>query len=127
MATKHIKTMNTSQQLDDRREWADEANRRMRGRCMGCGRKPQRQLHVHEIERRAHSPRWAARCNYLLLCQECHAFSFDCMGHSRQLAHKMICDPEHYDLQQWLRIRDPERLAPQRVVQAEVDAWLEHA
>ncbi len=97
-------------------------------RCMGCGQLDcQRGLPLaqHEIERRSQAPlRWAADCNYLLLGERCHAGPFDTMPHARQLAHKLVCDPDHYDLEAWLRLRDPELMAPNRVTQAEVAEWI---
>lgn len=45
------------------------------------------------------------------------------MPHAQQLAFKMLRDPEHYDLEEWLRIRDPELRAPERVTQQEVDDY----
>jgi len=42
------------------------------------------------------------------------------MPHARQLAHKLLWDAEAFDLEAWLRIRDPELRAPRRVTLAEV-------
>ena len=84
-------------------------------------------LDIHEIERRsACSKRWMHRSNYLLLCRRCHRL----MGtaawpHARQLALKLRRDPQHYDLDAWLRLADPELKAPDRVTQAEVEQWVE--
>ena len=116
--------MATKQELDDRLTWGKDARTRMHSCCMGCG-KQKDELHVHEIERRSQAPtRWAHRCNYLLLCPKCHGWPFDSMMHARQLAYKLYWDPHTYDLQTWLRLRDPELEAPHRVVQSEVDHYL---
>lgn len=42
------------------------------------------------------------------------------MPHARQLAYKYIHDILHYDLEEWLRIKDPELRAPNRVTEDEV-------
>ena len=95
--------------------------------CMFCGKSPKwPPLAVHEIERRSHAPkRWANRCNYLLLCQECHSGPFATMPHAKQLAVKWIADRMNYDLEGWIRLRDPHLLAPKRVTQQEVDSSIE--
>ena len=78
-------------------------------------------LEVHEIERKSHAPKsWGNTANYLLLCQRCHAGVFATMPHAKQLAVKLIKDFEHFDLYEWLRIRDPELRAPERVTMDEV-------
>jgi len=107
----------------NRTDWGREARATMRGRCMGCGTK--QSTHIHEIERRSQSPtRWAHRSNYLLLCRVCHAGAFDSMPHAEQLAYKLFWDPEHYDLDAWLRLRDPELKAPLRVMAGSVTYFL---
>ena len=79
---------------------------------------------VHEIERRSHAPwRWADVCNYLFVCEECHSEELATMPHARQLAIKQMEDPENYNLQDWLRVRDPELRAPERVTQEEVNEF----
>jgi hypothetical protein len=106
----------------DRRAWKHEQP----SRCMFCSASPQwPELQVHEIERRSQAPRtWAQRCNYLLLCQPCHAGQFATMPHAKQLALKFVRDRSHYDLQEWLRIKDPIGRAPDRVTQEEVDRFV---
>ena len=47
------------------------------------------------------------------------------MPHANQLAFKMLADPADYDLDAWLRLRDPECRAPNRVTQREVDTFIE--
>lgn len=91
-------------------------------RCMFCGAVPSwLPLAVHEIERRSHAPtRWAAKCNYLLLCEPCHAGPFATMPHARQLAVKLVADSTHFDLQAWLRLKDPLLAAPDRVTASEI-------
>lgn len=94
--------------------------------CMYCGGNHSfLPLQVHEIERRSHAPtRWDNRCNYVLLCSDCHSGPFATMPHAEQLAVKMIADPASYDLDAWLRLRDPQLRAPNRVTQNEVDKFV---
>lgn len=94
--------------------------------CMRCGGGAAYfPLSVHEIERRGHAPRrWANRANYLLVCVFCHEGAFAAMPHAEQLAWKFHSDPECYDLDVWLRIKDPTLRAPNRVTQAEVDYFV---
>lgn len=97
--------------------------------CMYCdAQRDWLPLSVHEIERRSHSTkRWAALCNLLLLCCRCHMDHFATMPHARQLAVKYMKDRLHYDLDAWLRLRDPALKAPNRVTQKEVDGWVKFA
>jgi hypothetical protein len=60
--------------------------------------------------------------NLLKLCEKCHSGVFDTLDHVVQLAVKRDRDFSSYDLQAWLRIRDPELRAPNRITQEEVDA-----
>ena len=63
-------------------------------------------LQVHEIERKSQAPgRWGKRCNYCLLCAECHESPFGSMPHARQLALKYLHDPLHFSLEEWLSIK----------------------
>ena len=99
---------------DARNEWRNSQP----NHCMYCVRAPCGgfPLEVHEIERRSQAPgRWAHPCNYLLLCHFCHADHFDTMCHPKQLAVKLKRDPDHFDLEEWLRIRDKDLRAPDRV------------
>lgn len=116
----------TDEECSERIIWAVETAHRLRHRCMGCGvSAPWFGLHVHEIERRSHAPtRWAHPCNYLLLCPRCHGTDFATMGHARQLAHKLYWDAKNYDLDAWIRIRDPDLTAPRRVLKSEVEVWI---
>lgn len=110
--------------LQERKAWTEWAKSVMSNRCMGCALRPL-WLETHEIERRSQAPgRWAHACNYLLLCQNCHMGLFDCMGHAKQLSHKLYWDRLHYDLVAWLKLRDPELEAPLRVTQQEVESHL---
>jgi len=105
---------------DDRDAWRDE----MPQVCMCCGRKGH--LEIHEIERKSQAPtRWAKRCNYLLLLNSCHAGPFASMEHARQLAFKLIRDPENFDLMGWLAIKDPGLRAPERVTMDEIREQVE--
>lgn len=42
------------------------------------------------------------------------------MPHAKQLAYKYIRDVENYDLEAWLRVKDPSLRAPNRVTEDEV-------
>lgn len=94
--------------------------------CMYCDAKRDwLPLSVHEIERRSHSTkRWASLCNFLLVCERCHRTDFATMAHAKQLAVKYLKDRVHYDLNAWLRLRDPRLVSPNRVTQDEVDCWV---
>lgn len=108
--------------INDRLKWKQEISERQPW-CMWCG-EGRFHLEIHEIERRSHAKHPFHRCNYLLLCQDCHANHFAAMKHDQQLAVKAIRDWPHYDLQAWLRLRDPELAAPERVTEREVLAWV---
>lgn len=75
--------------------------------CCWCLAKiPYERLEVHEIDRRSQCPnRWAEECNYLLLCHNCHSGPFASMPHKRQLAAKLLADPENFSLEDWHAIR----------------------
>lgn len=108
-----------------RARWKERTAKRLRGRCMGCGLVSWWPLEVHEVERRSQAPtRWKHTCNYLLLCANCHGREFDSMPHAKQLAHKLYWDAGCFDLDAWLRLKDPTLKAPQRVTLAEVEAHL---
>lgn len=104
---------------DDREAWRSS----MLLECMYCGRAElgSAWLEVHEMERKGQAAgRWGTRCNYLLLCPFCHDKHFANMDHSRQLAVKLINDPEHFDLDEWLLIYDPTLRAPERVTLGDI-------
>lgn len=94
-------------------------------KCMGCGET--KGLETHEIERRSQAPgRWGQMCNYLLLCGLCHHGPFDSLlqrPHAYQLAIKSLKDGKRYRLARWLKVGDKKLAAPNRVTQAEVDAF----
>lgn len=91
-----------------------------------CGQKPDyRGLQIHEIERRGQTGKSFHPCNYLLPCAPCHEGPLATMPHAQQLAYKQLRDLDNYNLTEWLRLRDPELLAPNRVTQQEVDLWLD--
>ncbi len=110
---------------DERAEWVARQLRR----CMYCGIPESMAaggLQVHEIERRSQAPNnWAHESNYLLLCQVCHDGPFANYPHAWQLACKLIRDPECFDLDNWLRLRDRELRAPERVTLADIVRHLE--
>lgn len=93
--------------------------------CMCCANSKTQVLQIHEIERRSACPkRWAHTANYLLLCPSCHLGPFAIMAHAPQLAYKLVTDPEHFNLNDWLRLRDPELKAPDRVTLADIALYL---
>ena len=110
--------------LTDRKEWATSFDM-----CWMCGATSYAglPLETHEIERRSHAPkmRWAHRCNYFRACHRCHDGPLATMAHAMQLAYKTLADPKNYDLESWLKIRDPDLHAPKRVTQDEVDEFVE--
>lgn len=79
-------------------------------------------LETHEMERKSQAPNhaWAKEENYFRACKKCHMDDLAAMPHARQLAYKYIHDILHYDLESWLRIKDPELRAPNRVTEDEV-------
>lgn len=84
--------------LADRREWSYGF-----GECFVCGEPA---VDIHEMERKSQAPRgWADRCNYLAVCRVCHDGPLAAMPHARQLAYKLVGDPEHFDLDRWLGLR----------------------
>ena len=110
---------------DDREEWRDSIDQA----CMWCGQDaPLNGFEVHEIERRSHAAgNWGHRSNYLLTCHPCHMGPLDnavVAPHAKQLACKLLCDPEHFDLEDWLRIRDPALRAPDRVTLRDIVRYL---
>ena len=96
--------------------------------CMVCQWSEERcgfrWLETHEIERRSHAAgRWAHPCNYLLVCNYCHGDTMPTMSHAEQLAVKFKHDAMNFDLEAWLRLRDPELNAPGRVTMEEIASF----
>ena len=91
---------------DDRNAWQAQ----MKQRCMLChvhARNTWPDLQIHEIRRRSQAPRsWGHRCNYLLLCQQCHDSLFAAMPAAAQLLLKRQEDPVHYNLPAWRLVAD---------------------
>jgi len=92
--------------------------------CWVCGNEGKgiMALQIHEMERRSQAPshHWADPCNYFKTCDTCHMDLLAAMPHARQLAYKYIHDPDNFNLERWLRLRDPELRAPNRVTEQEV-------
>lgn len=113
----------------EREDWRASKNER----CMVCGWPENggewgqwKWLETHEMERRSRAPgRWAHPCNYLLVCNICHNGPLAAMPHKTQLAYKLGEDPKDFDLEAWLRIRDPDLRAPRRVTMEEIREELE--
>lgn len=107
-----------AQRMTERRSWSMGYVA-----CWVCGRTPQVfPLETHEIERKSQAPwhRWADTCNYFRTCHSCHSDQLAAMPHARQLAYKYIHDPDNFNLDRWLRLKDPELRAPDRVTEEEV-------
>lgn len=86
-------------------------------RCMMCG--TAYPSDVHEIVRKSQAPRaWGVVENYLLLCRDCHD-----MIHrhniviARQLAIKLLRDPDHFGLEAINEIKPGCPTAMREVVQ----------
>jgi len=111
--------MNASDYYELIKEEREEWRAAMPDQCMYCGTLEVNAwpgLDVHEIERKSQAPNnWGELCNYLKICRRCHDGPFRDMDHDKQLAVKLIKDPENFDLWEWLRLRDPKLTAPDRV------------
>lgn len=104
--------------------------------CWICGFNPWLRpelLQVHHIERKGHSTvKQDHTSNYFMTCNRCHATRLNTIGnmsHAMQLAYKLKYDPEHFDLDAWLGLRDHDLKAPDRVTLREVEDaldWLEN-
>ena len=80
---------------DDRDEWRAKFCHGCS--CMVCGKLGM--LDCHEIHSRARAPRkWGKRANYLAVCRACHEGPIVNMPLSKQLAYKLLRDPDHFDL-----------------------------
>lgn len=96
--------------------------------CFLC-RMNQWDLQLHHIERRGqvHCEREDWPENWMLVCGSCHRGPLATMPHAKQLAYKWIADAAGHAtldsfLDRWLRIKDADLKAPQRVTVAEVQA-----
>ena len=105
--------------MEERREWAS-----LWSKCWVCGATHHAgfPLETHEMERKSQAPHhaWAAKENYFCACKKCHMDDLAAMPHAKQLAYKYIHDILHYDLNAWLKVKDPELRAPNRVMEDEV-------
>lgn len=79
-------------------KWAESQPQR----CMICGKggifivPP---LDIHEMVRRSFSPgKWGSPANLLLVCRQCHSTVVANMPLSMQLAHKLLHDPDHFNM-----------------------------
>ena len=106
-----------------RKAWAKS----MLQRCMACHQKPQwPPLQIHEMCRRSAAPkRWGHPCNYLLLCERCHAGPFATMPHAKQLAYKLREDPENFHLREFIAILTWPSLHEGRVTKDEIASFRE--
>jgi len=113
----------TSEWRDERRNWAVDFDR-----CWICGATEYQgfPLETHEMERRSQAPtRCMNVCNYFRTCKKCHMDDLAAMPHAKQLAYKQMKDPDNYNLMDWLRLKDLDLRAPNRVTQEEVDEWIQ--
>ena len=97
-----------------RKDWAEE-----RKFCWVCGAKHHAgfPLETHEMERKSQAPhhRWANLYNYFRTCKKCHMDDLAAMPHAKQLAYKIIYDTHNFEIENWLKLKDPELRAPDRV------------
>ena len=85
-----------------------------------------RWLEVHHIDRKSHSTVRADHpANYFLACNVDHAEALANMPHAKQLAYKLKHDPDYFDLEEWLSLRDHELKAPDRVTYREIEDCLD--
>lgn len=88
--------------------------------------KGRQRLDIHEICRKSQAPhwKWADPCNYLLLGRRAHESDLIAISgresHIIQLALKKFRDPDNFDLQKWLELRNPN--AMQYISMEEIDA-----
>lgn len=75
------------------------------GRCMICGSHTGYILDCHEMVRRSASPgKWGSTANLLAVCRQCHSTVVVNMPLAMQLAHKLLHDPDHFNLTTMSRI-----------------------
>jgi len=104
----------------DRRRWFDDLDSH---ECWVCQSK--NDIQIHHIERRSQAPkRYDVPENLFLVCGDCHTAKFHNRSHAWQLAVKLVWDSENFDLEKWLRIRDPELRSPDRVTLVDIAVWL---
>jgi len=96
--------------------------------CWWCGKRvmegflgPDRR-EVHHICRQSQAPKRTRDhpSNLFICCSACHARVLDACDVSFVLAKKLLRDPEHFSLEAWLRIKDPQLVAPERVTLREI-------
>ena len=85
-----------------RRKWAESKPRA----CMICGSSSwSLQLDCHEMVRRSASPgKWGSTANLLVVCRQCHSTVVVNMPLHMQLSHKLLHDPDHFNLTTMSRI-----------------------
>lgn len=99
-----------------REEWAW-----IHSTCFICGRDG---TDVHEIARGSHRAAAVAHpAAWLKLCRLCHRDAVAAMPVARQLAYKMVHDPEHYNR---LAVNNLRRRAPNAISEQEVAAEVAH-
>jgi hypothetical protein len=109
--------------LKERKEWANNHDH-----CWICERQSYHgfPLETHEIERKSHGVQgtWATPENYFRACKKCHMDDLATMPHPKQLAFKYLYDQGNFNRESWLRIRDAELRAPNRVTQEEIETYI---
>jgi len=72
---------------------------------MICGSSVGSALDCHEMVRRSASPgKWGSTANLLAVCRQCHSTVVVNMPLAMQLAHKLLHDPDHFNLTTMSRI-----------------------
>lgn len=89
---------------------------------MICGTASLVTMDVHEMVRRSHAPKsWCRLANFLLVCRRCHDTLLPNMPLEKQLAYKLLCDPDCFSIAEVSRIRNNETPRLKSVVK-----WLVH-
>ncbi len=100
----------------DRDEWKRQRLGESRT-CPICRKTSHLPRDCHEMVRRSHAPRqWGVRSNYLLVCRTCHDTIIPSMPLAKQLAYKLMTDPDHFDLEEVNEIKGGEPVRMRDVV-----------
>lgn len=91
-------------------------------------------LEIHEILRRSQAPNGNCffRANYLLLCREAHSSHLIACSNREsqivQLAIKKYRDPENFNLEEWLRVRNERAtgyITPEEIEEVDLSHYIE--
>lgn len=106
-------------------EWKEMQTRDGNDVCWMCGR---RATQIHHIERRSFAtgkkpngtPVYDDKNNFAWVCDsDCHD-TLDAESHARQLARKLLYDPENFDRQGWHMLRHADDMDFTRVTMKEI-------